>query len=225
MKIFDDKASVSIKSQKIKEIILLISTFVVVPLFSMLVTLVREERPVSTSMSRIAWVDKDFVLVALWGLFNMANYIYALCLVVKSGGYNDKWKKFFIISAAFAALCMTVGLSIPAYYSETDIKLIQMRTAHVVISGAGLFYYVAECCLLALTLIKRNKRQFMLSVGICLLMIFGVLFALLYVNDPTGYCFCSTVTQLFLFGVCNVFMTIQYYFMTQFKPEKEDSEK
>ena len=225
MKIFDDNASVNIKSQKTKELILLIATFFAVPVFSMIITLVRPERPVSTSMSRIAWVDKDFVLVALWGLLNMANYIYALCLVVKSGGYNDKWKKFFIVSAGFAALCMTVGLSIPAYYSETDIKLIQMRTAHVVISGAGLFYYVAECCLLTLTLLKRNKRQFMLSVGMCLLMILGVLFALLYVNDPTGYCFCSTVTQLFLFGSCNVFMAVQYYLMTQFKPENAAGEQ
>ncbi len=222
--IFDKNADLNVKKQNLQELIMIVLTFVVVPVVSVLITLAASDRPVSTSMSRIAWVDKQFALVVLWGFLNMGNYIYSLVLTVKKGGYTSGWKKFFIVSASIAAAIMTIGLSIPAYYSETDIKLIQMRTAHVVIAGAGLFYYVAESCILALTLIKRNKRQFMLSAGMCLFIIVGVLFSLIYVNDPTGYCFCSTVTQLFLFGACNAYMAVQYFLMSQFKIENGTAE-
>ena len=217
--IFLPDADTSLKKEGLQEKIMLILTFVIVPLVSILVTMFRADRPVSTSMSRIAWVDKDFGLVLLWGFLNMGNYIYSLVLTVKKGGYTKGWKKFFIISAAVAAAIMTIGLSIPAYYSETDIKLQQMRTAHVVISGAGFFYYVAEVFFLTLTLLKRNKSQFFISLGMALFIAIGGIYSLVFVNDPTGYCFCSTVTQLFLFGTSNVFLAVQYYFMKQFKPE------
>lgn len=219
--IFDENADKTIKKQKLQETIMLLLTFVVVPIASILITLAASDRPVSTSMSRIAWVDKQFFLVLLWGFLNMANYIYSMILVVKIGGYSKGWKKFFIISASVAAAVMTIGLSIPAYYSETDLKLQQMRTAHVVISGAGFFYYVAEVCFLALTLFKRNRDQFLLSVGMASFIIIGGIYSLVFVNDPTGYCFCSTITQLFLFGTSNFFLAVQYYLMKVF-PKKEN---
>ncbi len=217
--IFDSSADTSIKKENLQEKIMLILTFIIVPIASILVTVAASDRPVSTSMSRIAWVDKQFFLVLLWGALNMGNYIYSMVLVVKKGGYSKGWKKFFIISAAVAAAVMTIGLSIPAYYSETDIKLQQMRTAHVVISGAGFFYYVAEAYILALTLIKRNKDQFFISVGMMSFTVIGGIYSLVYVNDPTGYCFCSTISQLFLFGMSNFFLAVQYFLMKRFPRE------
>ncbi len=217
--IFDKEADRSIKDQELQEIIMLLITFLLVPVASVLITQVASDRPVSTSMSRIAWVDKQFVWVLLWGLLNMGNYIYSLVLVTKKAGYSAGWKKFFIISAAAAALIMTVGLSIPAYYSETDIKIQQMRTAHVILAGIGFFYYVAEVFFIALTLLKRNKTQFMLSLGMALFIAVGGIFSIIFVNDPASYCFCSTVTQLFLFGTSNAFLAVQYFLMKEFKSE------
>ena len=222
LNIFDKNADTAVKNQSLQEKIMLVLTFIVVPVASILITLVASDRPVSTSMSRIAWVDKKFVFVLLWGLLNMGNYIYSMVLTVKKGGYSKGWKKFFIVSASVAAAIMTIGLSIPAYYSETDVKLQQMRTAHVIISGAGFFYYVAEVFFVALTLLWRNKNQFFLSIGMACFIAIGGIFSLIYVNDPTGYCFCSTATQLFLFGASNFFLAVQYFLMRYFPMESNE---
>ncbi len=217
--IFDPNANTEIKKQRLQEIILLVVSFVIVPIISMIVITSGSDRAIYTSISRLAWVDNLFPLILFWGLINMGNFIYALVLTVKAGGYTMPWKKFFIIFAAVGALLMTVGVSIPAYYDPSNARLVALRTAHTVISTTGFSLFYVLMVIMAITILKRNKRQGWLSIAIVAFMIAGGAFAIVEANDAASYCTTSAVSQIFFFGLYNTYMAIQYFFMTTFKPE------
>lgn len=207
------------------EVALLLTTFVLVPIISIVIVTSGEQRAIYNSISRLAWPEGKLALVFLWGIINMGNYAFALKLALDAGGYTKKWKRMFAVMTALCALFISVGICFPAY-PEQEPKLIMLRTVHSALCIIGLAGFFITIIVLTATLYKRNKRQFALSLSMLLFIFIGGIFSILEVNDSTSYCLTSSVAQIFMFGMFNAMLTIEYFLMTVFPNEAlEESDK
>jgi len=211
--IFDLNLDCSLKKEKLHNFLLPLLSFILIPLISILTTFAGADRPVFTSYSRIAWVDGYFPLILFVGALNMFTFLYGLILVLKIGGYTKNWKKLLITISSFAILLLTTGLSIPAYYEPNDEYLTMLRSMHTGFATPGFFGYLFVLIIFTITLFFRNSTQAWINVfGLCF-MCMAAAYAIFEVNDENSYCVTSSISQIFVFALYNINITINYFLM------------
>ena len=209
---------IEIKNRKAKEIALILFTFIVVPIVSVLIICSGKQSALYNSLSRLAWPEGLLWLVYIWGIFNMGNFFFAMKMALDDGGYTKKWHKLFFALFGVSAFLLTAGVSIPAYVDRGPVYE-AMRTAHTAISTVGFFgFYFIEIFLI-LTTVKRNNKQFLIGMALVgFTLILGV-FSLTSIFDPSSYCVVSAPAQMILFMLYNIGVTYLYTSMSFFKNE------
>ncbi|MBQ8177559.1 MAG: hypothetical protein IJ033_00040 [Clostridia bacterium] len=211
--------SKEIKNRKAKEIILILLSFIIVPIASVLIINAGEQSALYNSLSRLAWPEGLLWLVYIWGALNFGNFAFATKMTLDQAGYTKKWQWVFWGIIIASVLLMIVGISIPSYL-DPDPKLVLMRSVHTALSSVGFFGFFFVLIIMAITTYFRNENQFYLSAGlVCFTLIIGVFF-LVKVSDPDSYCHVSAPSQVLLFGLYNLNMTLNYYFMKIFPRDK-----
>jgi len=209
---------IAIKNQRVKEIVLFVCAFVIVPIFSILVISSGEQTALYNSLSRLAWPENLLWLVLLWGAVEFACFFYATKMAVDVAGYTKKWKMLFYGVTALSCILLIIGISIPAY-NDPDPNVQMLRSIHTGFCTVGIFGFLVTLIIMTITLFKRNLRQFYLSLGVlCFLVISGV-FALVEISDPSSYCHVSAPAQIYIFSMYNVAMTINYFTSTLTRKE------
>ena len=202
-----------IKNQKVKEIVLFVYAFIVVPIFSIIVISSGKQSALYNSLSRLAWPENLLWLVLLWGAVDFACFFYATKMAVDASGYTKKWQAVFFSVTAVSCLLLIIGISIPAY-NEPDPNVQMLRSIHTGFCAVGIFGFLVTLIIMTITLYKRNMRQFYLSLGVlCFILISGI-FALVKISDPSSYCHVSAPAQIYVFSMYNVAMTINYFIST-----------
>jgi len=211
--IFDPALNCSLKNQKRHEVILPLLSFIIIPLISILTTFAGSDRPIFTSYSRIAWVDGYYPLILFVGGINMFTFLYGLILTLTIGGFTKKWKKLLISISSFAILLLTVGLSIPAYYDPNDEYLTMLRSMHTGFATPGFFGYLFVLIIFTIAIFFRNTAQGWLNVFALCFMCMAAAYAIFEVNDERSYCVTSSISQIFVFALYNINITINYFLM------------
>ncbi len=210
-----------IENQKIKELALLLYSFVLVPIISILVISSGEASALYNSLSRIAWPENLLWLVLLWGAIDFGCFFFALKMTLDSAQYSKKWQILFYAMTIASCVLLIVGISIPAY-NEPDPYVQMLRSIHTGFATVGIAGFLFVLIGMVITLYKRNLRQFYLSLAmVCFLIVSGV-FALVCVSDPSSYCHVSAPAQIYIFSMYNIIMTINYFTMTLFKREERE---
>lgn len=206
--IFDYSKEVKIKNQNTQYIILAILSFVIVPIINVGVTFAGGERPISTSLSRIAWPQGLFPLALFAGGLNFGLFLYGLYHILESGRYAKWFKKLLYAIAGFGVLIITVGLSIPAYYEPDDAHLTALRTAHTSLCAPGFFMPFFVLIFVAVTSYKRNLMQGLTETGILAFMLIICVYAITQANDKDSYCVTSAVSQILMLSSYSAAATI-----------------
>lgn len=198
--------------RKTHEIISGVLVFIVVPLLNVLIICAGKESALYNSLSRLAWPEGLLWLIYIWGLLNAGTYGYAMCLVLRAGAYNTRWRRLIWALEILSALLLTAGISIPAYADRGDYYEM-LRTVHTAICAVGLFGFLVILLLINVTLFGRNKRQAVFSLFFnAFTLIVGVFF-LVKVSDPASYCHVSAPSQVLVFDLFNVGVILDYYGM------------
>lgn len=198
------------KLLKIKEVLVLLFTLVIGPIVSILVCTSTGERPIYTSLSRIAWPGGKLALAYFVATIALLCFFAAVKLALYGNGFSILTNRIFTILTILVALFIIVGLSIPAYYEVND-ELNKLRTIHCIICAIGIGLMILTMFTLMILCGLRNKEQLIISIFmICASIIAGV-FAFLECNDKDSYCQTSAVTEIFLFALMPTLGIIEYY--------------
>ena len=203
----------NIKNQKVKELVLIIYSFIIVPIVSIIVISSGKESALYNSLSRIAWPENLLWLVLLWGAIEFGCFYFALNMTLERAQYVKKWQYVFYIMTTISCVLLIVGISIPAY-NEPDLYVQMLRSIHTGFATVGIAGFLFVLITITITLFKRNLRQFYISLGmVCFIIISGV-FALVEVSDPSRYCHVSAPAQIYIFSMYNIAMTLNYFTMS-----------
>ena len=206
---------VPLRNGKTHEIVSGVLVFVILPIFSCLITLVGEESALYNSLSRLAWPEGYLWLIYLWGILNIGCFAYVLELLVRAGGYTTRYHKLFVAMEIAAALVMTAGVSIPAYHDRGQYYL-TLQTIHTAISAVGFVGFYLVLLAITGTLFFRWPRQAMVSaLGNAFILIVGI-YGIFTVTDPNSYCHISSIMQVLLFDLFNVSLLLHYYAISIF---------
>lgn len=107
---------------KLHEILMMMLTFVVVPIVSILiVTLTAGSvglRVVQTTVSMLAWFNGKLAEVYVWGFINLALYAYLLVLNLDGERYSKPVKIAFYVVFGLSVVILMTGLSIAPFAAK-----------------------------------------------------------------------------------------------------------
>lgn len=217
MKIFDRNKAVPSyieKHGKAHEITMLLLTFVVVPLVSILViTLACKSlgiTVVQTTASMLMWQKKKVAEVVIWGILNCALYVYLLKLNLDAQQYSKATKIIFYIMYALGLVTMVGGVSIPLPPSYNDN--IVLHKTHNALVTFGFVMMVFVCLVFCLSTWLRNAKQGMIMTSMMCFLLMTMIWAIPQVNDPAAHTFVTVATQMYVLVMVHVTLTLNYFF-------------
>lgn len=211
------------KHEKVHEIVMLLLTFVVMPIVSILiVTLTASSvglRVVETTVSMLAWFNGKLPEVYVWGTLNLALYVYLLKLNLDAEQYSKAMKVLFFVATGLAITILLVGLSLP-FTKEPSI----FHSLHNTFAIVGFAFVAGILVVLCLTTFFRNVKQgLIINALICFFIITGV-FSIPQINSPTSDSFITAGAQMYVFAMMHVILALNFFF-AKFLPNKAEEVK
>ena len=211
------------KHRKVHEIVMLLLTFVLMPIVSILiVTLTASSvglRVVETTVSMLAWFNGKLPEIYVWGALNLALYVYLLKLNLDAQQYSKFMKILFYVATGLAMAILLVGLSLP-FTEEPSIT----HSLHNTFAIIGFSMTAGILIVFCATSFWRNFKQgIIINAMICFFVISGV-FAIPQVNAPESKSFVTAAAQMYIFSMMHVIMALNYWF-AKFLPNERESKK
>lgn len=218
MKIFNREVAIPSyidKHQKAHEIAMLLLTFVIVPLASiLLITLacntVVDLRPINTSVSTLMWYQKKFAEVGIWGVINLALYIYLLKVNLDAQQYSKPAKIIFYVLFGLSAVLLIGGISVPLPENYLENKLIHTIHNDLVTTGFVLLIFVTVVFIVSTPF--RNGKQGMIMIALLVFFIMTLGWAIPSVNQPHAHVFITAATQMYILAMMHIMFTLNYFF-------------
>ena len=209
------------KHRNVHDVISLILTLVLIPIYSCIITHLGEwtdgNRAAYNSLSALAHIDGHLIWVVIWGLLNVGAFVYLIILNSFDGGMNKYLRAFFII-CAFVGLILLTSASIFPYNQGTSDIDIRNKNLHNSFAHWGFGFVVVEFCLYSLTIFFRNKKQFFISFLSLIFVMTISLYLVFEANEkeisPTDI---SSVAQVCIFLLFNAYLTFLYLSNRLFK--------
>ncbi len=197
------------KHGKLHGILMMLLTFVVVPIVSILiVTLTAGSvglRVVQTTVSMLAWFNGKLAEVYIWGLINMALYAYLLVLNLDSQRYAKPAKIAFYVLFGLSAVILLTGLSLRFTEEHT--------LSHILHNDLAITGFVLAVVLLIAFIITqfwRNLTQAVIMTAfLCFFVITGV-FSIPQVNSPDADAIITAASQMYIFAMMHVLFALNY---------------
>lgn len=217
MKIFDYTVAVPSyieKRGKIHEIIMLLLTFVVVPLISILTItlpcLSVDLTVVQTTASQLMWFHGKFAEMAIWGVVNFGLYAYLLKLNLDAQQYSKPAKIIIYTLFALGVVTSVAGVSIPFPRNYSDNPL--LHQAHNILVTFGFVMLVFVCLLFSLSTWARNVKQGAMMTSVMTFLLMTMIWAIPQVNDPAAHTFVTVATQMYVLAMLHITYTLNYFF-------------
>ena len=203
-----------VKNRSVHDVITLMLTFVIIPIYSCLITHTGEwtggNRAAYNSLSALAHVDGQLLWVVIWGLLNSGAFVYLITLNGYDSGLNKYIRTFFIIVSIIALLLLTSASIFPYNHGTSEID-IRNKNLHNTFAHWGFGMTVVEYCVFSLFLFFRNRKQFQIAFfGLLFVMILSI-YVVFEANEkeisPTDI---SSIAQVIIFLLFNAYLTLIY---------------
>lgn len=221
MKLFDKNMPLPkylAKHGKVHEIVMLLLTFVVMPIVSiLLVTLTCQSvglRVVQATVSMLAWYNGKFAEVIVWGALNIALFVYLVVLNLDSQRYSKAVKIMFYVACGLSTTLLIVGLSLKLS-NGYDI----MHVLHNAFATTGFCMTVIVLIALVATTWRRNITQAIIMTALTCFFIITGIFAIPQVNSPDSDAFITAAAQMYIFAMEHVILAVNYW-LAKLTPNK-----
>ncbi len=205
------------KNLRAHQIATLLLTFVIVPIYSILLVVLTLKflpggglRTVQTSLSKLGWEHNHLEVPYLWGIVNLALYIYLLVLALNSCGFNKRAKQTLIGLTGASSVIMIVGVSIPFLPGDENYV---PRLFHNILATTGFCLFAIVTIAMCVLLLLRNLKQ---GIGASALMAFIIItgvYSIPQVNSPDSNAFVTAAAQLYIFMMLEALLAL--IFLTQ----------
>lgn len=197
------------KHGKAHEIAMLLLTFVIVPIASILIiTLTCQSvglRVVQTTVSMLAWFNGKLAQVYIWGVINIALYAYLLVLNLDFERYSKPVKIAFYAVFGFSVVILLTGLSI-RFTEEHTLE----HSLHNSFAIIGFVLTVLVFIAVVITQFWRNRTQaIIMTAFLCFFIITGV-FSIPQVNSPDADAFITAASQMYVFSMMHVLYALNF---------------
>jgi len=183
---------------------------IVNPIISILMFATGGINLVSTSISKIGWQQGLLPLVYVWGLLNIALFVYLLKLALDYGGYSKNFKILLYSLTGISCLFLLVGISIP-FINDDVYRHFVMRKVHNVFATIGFVMFVVVLLTMTAATFGRSKTQGFISCALAGFLIITGVFAVLCVNSPEKATFITAAAQLYIFTMLHVLLLAQVF--------------
>lgn len=213
MKIFDTtltQPAYLAKHKNTHYILAIVFSMCVAPILSAVMIASGGNNLVSTSISKLGWQNNMLPVVYLWGLYNIALFVYLLKLTLDAGQYTKRSKIFFYGVTIASCVLLVIGISIP-FISDEIYQHWVMRKIHNVFATTGFVLFVVVLIALTVTAFFRNKMQAIISAGLMVFLIITGVFSILCVNTPEKATFITAASQMYIFSMLHIILTCQFF--------------
>lgn len=199
------------KNRKKHNIATILLAFVIVPICSILLVALTCKsvglRVVETSISKLAWEYGYLSVAFVWGIINLALFMYLTVLAVNSCGFNLPAKKAFISLEGISIALMLTGISIPFLPGDANRT---PRFFHNFFATLSFVMFAAIVIILCVMLLFRDRRQ---GIGACAFMAFIVITGIFFipqVNAQISDAFVTAAAQLYIFMILEILLAMIY---------------
>lgn len=194
---------------KLHGILMLLLTFVVVPIASILVISLTCNsvglRVVQTTVSMLAWFNGKLAEVYVWGMINIALYAYLLVLNMDGEQYSGRAKIAFYVLFGLSVVILLTGLSIR--FTEEHTLAHKLHNSLAII---GFVLAVLVLIAFIITQFWRNLTQAVIMTAfLCFFVITGV-FSIPQVNSPDADAIITAASQMYIFAMMHVLFALNY---------------
>ena len=200
---------------------------VVVPLLSLLFISVSGESPLYTSISRIAWVAGHRWFMLVWSLVVLFPMVCLARKVIRTSALRPRWKKALTFAAIANILVSFVGgVFVPAKSGALDISF--FGVLHDLMTAIGWLSFGVVLTAYSICLFSADRKQAILALSFMIFVWMTGVFFIFYVIDPGTYCGSSTITQVYIINMLDLFLLMNDIYQTrgaQSVPPAEGNEK
>lgn len=179
----------------------------VVPLLSVLFITASGESPLYTSLSRLAWVSGHWWFMLVWSTIVLFALVCMTVKVVRASGLGQKQVRVLSITAVCNILLAFVsGVFLPAKSSAEILTV--WAFLHDNFTALGWLSFGITLTIFAVLLRRVDKTQATIALAFMAFVWITGVFAIFYVIDPQTYCGSSSVSQVYIINMFNIFLLL-----------------